>query len=418
MTLSVLARSAEIPSHVPRDRVVDVDLYRMPGSEDDLHDSWKRLQDSSPSSLVWTPRNGGHWIVTRGCDIARIYADHENFSSNITIVPREWGERFPLRPTTLDPPEHRRYRRFINAALSSPAVRAADPKIRELAIGAIERFRASGRCEVISEFAGHIPLGLFLHLANLPDADALTLPRYAEDPVASDGSSPEIPIMHRFAHYLRPYVVERQRHPGDDLISGLVTHTVDGRRLTEDEAVDVAVALMTGGIDTVVSVLGFVMIFLAQHHGHRGSLVADPTLIRPAVTEMLRRFPIMTKARLVRCDQEIEGVTLKAGDMVVLPPLHGLDEREFDDPMTVDFKRAQSQHSAFGNGVHRCPGAHLAHTELEVTLQEWLARIPEFEIDPLRPPRMRSGILGAVLHVGLQWDPSTTRAVDPLHTSD
>jgi cytochrome P450 len=132
---------------------------------------------------------------------------------------------------------------------------------------------------------------------------------------------------------------------------------------------------------------------------------------------MLRRFPIMTKARVVQCDQEIEGVTLKAGDMVVLPPLHGLDEREFDDPMTVDFERVQSQHCAFGNGVHRCPGTHLAHTELEIALQEWLARIPEFEIDPLRPPRMRGGILGAVLQVGLRWDASATRAGNRSHTS-
>jgi cytochrome P450 len=102
---------------------------------------------------------------------------------------------------------------------------------------------------------------------------------------------------------------------------------------------------------------------------------------------------------------------MKAGDMVILPPLHGLDEREFQDPLTVDFNRAAAPHSTFGNGVHRCPGAHLSQVEMEIVLREWLARIPEFEIDPERPPTMRSGILGAMLQVGLRWNPDATAAV-------
>lgn len=74
-----------------------------------------------PFGLLWTQRNGGHWIATRGREISRTYADHENYSSNITIVPREFGERYPLRPTTLDPPTHRPFRKLLNAALIKAA---------------------------------------------------------------------------------------------------------------------------------------------------------------------------------------------------------------------------------------------------------------------------------------------------------
>ena len=98
-------------------------------------------------------------------------------------------------------------------------------------------------------------------------------------------------------------------------------------------------ALTPGGLDTVVSSLGLMLAFVARNAEHRRRLVEAPTVIRPAVAEMLRRFPIMTKARLLKHDQVIEGVTLKAGDVVMLPPLQGLDEREFDDPLTVDFDR-------------------------------------------------------------------------------
>src|SRR5690606_13171495 len=136
-----------------------------------------------------------HWIVTRGRDIARIYADHENFSSRITIVPRVWGERYPLKPTTLDPPEHRPYRRLINLALSRARIEAAAPKIRDLAAAAVERVYARGHCEVIHEFATPIPTALFLHLAEIPEAEAAKLPGYGEDPRNADGSIPERGVM-------------------------------------------------------------------------------------------------------------------------------------------------------------------------------------------------------------------------------
>ena len=392
---------------------MDVDLYRMPGMEDDAHAGWKQLQDSSPRSLFWTPRNGGHWIVTRGRDIAGIYADHAHYSSRLTIVPREWGEQFPLRPTTLDPPEHRRYRRFLNAALSPATVRAAQPRIRELARSAAAQVRLDGRCDAIADYAARIPMPLFLHLANRPASDAARLPRYAEDPTDPEAAS-STPVMQRYADYLRGLLEERRREPGTDLLSVLITREIDSERLTLDEAVDVAVALMTGGVDTVISQLGFMLIFLARHAAHRRRLVEDPASVRPMVTELLRRFPIMTKARVVRQDQVIEGVTIKAGDMIVLPPLHGLDDREFASPLDVDLDRPPSPHSAFGNGVHRCPGATLASVELEIALQEWLAQIPEFEIDPDHPPGMRSGILTAVLRAGLRWDLDATQATPPL----
>ena len=408
MTHNMLGPRGDIPLHVPPECVVDVDLYQMPGADHDFHAPWKELQDASPRGLLWTPHNGGHWIVTRGRDIARIYADHENFSSNITIVPREWGEQFPLRPTTVDPPEHRRFRQRINAALTPAVVRSLEPEIRRLIGDAIEGVRARGRCEFISECAVALPIGVFMHLANLPLDAASVLPRYAEEPTSSEGPDAGTPVMDRFAAFLRPWVAERRERPGDDLISVLLAGAAADRPLTDDEAVDVGVALLTGGLDTVVSCLGFMMAFLARHPIHRRRLTADPAMIRPAVAEMLRRFPIMTKGRLVRRDQVINGIGVKTGDMIILPPLHGLDEREFTNPLIVDFDRSQAPSSTFGNGVHRCPGAQLSQMELEIALREWLTRIPDFEIDPLRPPTMRSGILGTVLQLGLQWDPAVT----------
>lgn len=404
------ARSVEPPPHVPPDCVFDVDLYRMPGSERDFLAPWKALQQAARRPLVWTPRNGGHWIALRPSDVARIYADHVNFSSRLTIVPREWGERFPLRPTTLDPPAHLLYRRVLTAVLTRTTTERAEPHIRMLAARAAERLRLRGECELMADFAAGIPLALFAHLANIPRSLTESLPAYADDPRAADLSATP-PMMDRFARFLRGIIAERRAHPGEDLLSRIATSTVEDRPIDEDEAVELATAVLTGSLDTVVSTWGLMILHLARTEALRRRLAADPSAIPGAIAAMLRRFPIMTKARVVRHDQDLEGVRMRAGDMVVLPPLSDADDAHGDEAGCPVARRAP--HSTFGNGVHRCPGASLAQRELEIMLEEWLARVPEFAVDPRQAPRMRGGVLGTVLALHLRWDPSSTRSVTP-----
>ena len=394
------------PPHVPPDRVVDVDLYCLPGSGQDFLASWRAVQACTHHAIVWTPRNGGHWILMRPSDVARVYADHENFSSRITIVPREWGERYPLRPTTLDPPDHLKYRRVLTSVLSRGLVQRAEPHIRTLAAQAADRLESVGHCEFMSDFAAGLPLALFAHLAEIPLEQTGVLPRYAEDPRDPQTSVPIEPIMDRFAGFLRAIIAERRQRPGNDLISEIATHTVDNRPIDADEAVDLATAVLTGGLDTVVSTLGLMIRHLAQNDSLRRRLAAAPGEIPGAVAGMLRSFPIMTKARMVRQDQNIDGVRLQAGEMVVLPPLQQGSTGDASDEGS-----RKSVHSTFGNGVHRCPGAFFAQRELEVMLGEWQARIPEFQLDADHPPRMQSGVLGAVLTLPLRWDVRATCAV-------
>jgi cytochrome P450 len=89
--------------------------------------------------------------------------------------------------------------------------------------------------------------------------------------------------------------------------------------------------------------------------------------------------------------------------------LHGLDERENPDPLKVDFNRQSRRHSSFGQGPHHCVGRHLARAELRITIQEWLARIPDFTIPTEAEPECIGGLVGCVRALQLQWDPATTR---------
>ncbi len=161
---------------------------------------------------------------------------------------------------------------------------------------------------------------------------------------------------------------------------------------------------MLAGLDTVVNFLGFAMMHMARSPDQRRELVAQPELIPEAVEELLRRFPIVTMAREVVGDFEYRGVFLKKGDMIATPtPLGGIDDQANACPMDVDFHRQTREHVTFGNGSHRCPGAFLARAEIRITLEEWLRRIPEFEIEPGHPISFTPGGVAVVDALPLLW---------------
>ena len=121
--------------------------------------------------------------------------------------------------------------------------------------------------------------------------------------------------------------------------------------------------------------------------------------------ELFRRFPLVNEGRMVAKDIEYDGVLLKAGDMVLAPTtMHGIDERENECPMKVDFNRKKKSHSTFGAGAHVCAGMHLARIEVMILLEEWLKRIPRFRMKPGFKFITRSGIIGAADALELEWD--------------
>ena len=111
---------------------------------------------------------------------------------------------------------------------------------------------------------------------------------------------------------------------------------------------------------------------------------AEPELLPTAVEEFLRAYAPVTMARLVPEDIEFDGCPMKADDWVLLPfPPANRDPEQFDDADEVVIDRQVNRHAAFGLGIHRCLGSHLARMELRVALEEWLARFPDFTLaDP------------------------------------
>ena len=134
----------------------------------------------------------------------------------------------------------------------------------------------------------------------------------------------------------------------------------------------------------------------------------------PVSTLLFRRFPLVSIGREVVKDVEYHGAQLRKGEMVCLATvLGGLDDQANPDPMKVDFQRHGGRHVTFGTGPHRCPGALLARTEMRIAIEEWLKRIPEFQIADEARSTYAGGITASMDKVKFVWDPATTRAAHP-----
>ena len=158
------------------------------------------------------------------------------------------------------------------------------------------------------------------------------------------------------------------------------------------------------GVEVVPLSVANTILYLARHPETVDEMIADPMKLQRGVEEMFRRFAVVSDARYVVADMEYHGTQLKAGDLILLPTaLHGLDDSQHEDPMTVDLSRRNVAHSTFAQGPHRCAGMHLARMEVLVMLQEWLARIPHFALKEGAAPVYHAGIVSAVEDIPLVW---------------
>jgi cytochrome P450 len=398
-----------IPSHVPPHLVKDFNLYFEDTAEHALN-TWRNLHKAGEPEIFWTPHNGGHWVATRADDIEEVYSNYEHF----TTFPR--GNAIPYRgtadphgprplPISSDPPEHTDYRRIISPFFTPKRIGEVEKVARSIAREIIDGLIDKGGCEFYGDFSMHLPIRVFLGIANLPFSDWSTIFPWAQDVVRSSDMNVVNKDIEDAMSFLKVRLDTRRNVPGDDPLSALVQGEISGRKLTENECLGGAMNVLFAGLDTVPATLSFIAHFLATHPEKRRQIIDNPASMTTFVEELLRRFPTSAIGRTVAKDIEYKGVTMKAGDPILAPSVAAnLDDRRFPDPLTVDFTRQNlNRHLGFGAGAHRCIGSMLARMQVKVFLEEWLARIPDFRITPGEQPRVKCGTILAVVHLPLSW---------------
>ena len=395
------AVASDIPSHVPRELVMDFDFMNMPGHRDDVHVAWKRAVEGAPD-IFWTPRHGGHWVAIRADDIEVMQRDHEHFSYESVTIPRQQSVR--LAPLEYDPPEHTSLRGILSPAFGPKPMQALQPDVRALCIELIDGFYARGECEFVADFAKRLPIVVFLRLVDLPLEDREHLLELTEMSVRGNAEQREKSNQGLFM-YVQKWIAQRRAQPGNDLFSKIVNAMPGGQAMSPEKTFGMLVNVIFGGLDTVAASLSFVTRWLAENPQARRTLIDNPALMPDALEEFYRRFGIPQTARVIVKDFRYKDVPFRKDEQILLSKtLHGLDERRYPDPLQVDFKRQRAPHAAFGDGPHRCPGSFLARQELRIFLEEWLKRIPEFRIKPGAKPETSSGMVNGVLSLPLVWD--------------
>jgi cytochrome P450 len=291
-------------------------------------------------------------------------------------------------PSSIDPPEHARYRRLLDPMLRPAIIGQLEPELRRQVAELIDAFASRGHCDIVAELAALYPTQVFLTLYGLPlaDRDMLTgWVRVILDMQHMDAvSSPEHDAAkHALFGYVRAFIQAKRENPGEDMISRLLALSGEDA-WTEEELLGTTYVMIIAGLDTVRNAISLAFHRLATDSALRGMVAGDPATIPAFVEELLRIDTVAPMLpRMTSQDTELLGHFIPANSRVIL--VFGAANRDparYGCPHEIDISQAGLGHFTFGSGVHRCLGSHLARRELKLVLEEFHKRIPDYELAP------------------------------------
>ena len=352
-----------------------------------------RIQDDlrQRCPVAHTDRFGGGWLPTRYADVADIAYDTERFSSRSIIMsnfrpPLEAAPVGGSPPISSDPPFHHDARKLLLPAFTKTAVARQEPGTRALCHSLIDAVSGQDVVDAARDYAQHIPIRVIADMLGFPAEDGPQFRQFVENTLEGVNLPPEerIARMSALFDYLLAQIRDHIDNPRDDLTTFLINAELYGRKLEPSHVAGTMALLLIAGIDTTWSAIGASLWHLARVPADRERLVAEPALLSTAMEEFLRAYAPVTMARLVKGDMQWNGADMKADDWILLSfPAANRDPVQFDRASEVVIDRQVNRLAAFGLGIHRCVGSHLARMELRVALEVWLARIPVFTLaDP------------------------------------
>ena len=380
-------------------------------------DPWYRdLQQQGPIRIQ-LPFGEPAWLATRYYDVKTVYGDRR-FGKELGLthdVPRmhEMNVNDPDLLVNMDPPRQTRVRRLALTAFAAPQIKT----MREWVTGVVDEnlddlLEQDSGADFIETVAWTVPLTVLTSILGVPREEAPSFRGWVDEMVGADTEiNDRMRAAETMTNYVRGLIAERRERETDDLLSVLVHARDDDDQLTEDELVSLSMTLFLGGFETTAAQLGSTVFTLMTHRHLWQELLDDPTLQPAALEELWRWIPSFrfgsTMVRWANEDVELSGVAISRGDAIVAEhSVANRDESVFPHGWELDFHRVDPQpHLSLAWGVHRCLGAHLAHLEVEATLDRLLMRFPTLEL-AIAPEDVRwseSTFLRSAVHLPLTW---------------
>jgi pimeloyl-[acyl-carrier protein] synthase len=356
----------------------------------DPYPLYARLREEDP--VHWDPFLHC-WVVTRYADVHQVL---HSFSADRTPSPEQLralgiASVEPIAAVMvkqmlfLDPPRHTQLRKLCSTAFTPRRVELLQSRIEGIAEQLIDRVVASGRMDVIADFAAPYPALVFAALLGVPEEDHAQLKVWSADFAEMLGNFQHnidrvarvLKSTQDMVAYFRRAIHEEERPLADGLLRSLVEAEVDGERLSEDEVIANAIVTMVGGQETTTNLIGSGLLTLLRQPAKLAELRDRPDILESAVEELLRyESPSQHTGRICPQDTLLGGTLIKKGDAVMAVMAAGnRDAERFPDPDTLDLARPDNRHLAFGWAAHFCFGAPLARMEGRIAFRALLDRL-------------------------------------------
>ena len=373
---------------------VSDDLYYDPydfGIDTDPYPVWRRLRDEQP---LYFNEKYEFWALSRFDDVDRALVDWRNYSSakGTLLELIRSGMEIPVGSIIFeDPPDHDLHRGLLSRVFTPRKMSAIEPEVRAFCARSLDPHLGSGGFDFIADLGAQMPMRTIGMLLGIPEQDQEALRDKIDEGLRlTEEGMPDLEGTRagRWAEAFGEYIDWRAEHPSDDVMTELLRaefEDVNGtvRRLSREEVLNFVNLLAAAGNETTTRLIGWTGKVLAEHPDQRKELVADRSLVKGAIEELLRfEAPSPVQARYVTADVEHHGEVVPEGSAILL--LNGSanrDDRRFEDGDSFDIHRRIDHHLSFGYGVHFCLGAALARLEGRVALDEVLQRFPEWEVD-------------------------------------
>ncbi|MGA8113194.1 MAG: cytochrome P450 [Actinocatenispora sp.] len=345
------------------------------------------LNRRSPVTRVVLRGGDPVWLVT-GWDAVRGALAETRLSAAHTRAVNPAAPPAPSTPRTEEPqippglfiamdrPGHTAYRRAVAPALSTAAMRRIGPYVDRVVTGHVEAMvRGGAPADFVAAVALPVPALVVGELIGVPVGDRDEF---------CHRSATLLTVNDRGVHdYLRELIRRKRTEPGDDLISHLLSAEVDRAPLPPEELATICAMLLAAGHETVTSMLALGLFVLLHEPDRYRALCREPDGADATVEELLRYLTVVQFGvfRVATEDLVLGGQRIAAGETVVASlAAANRDHRRFDAPDGFDAERDTPQHVAFGHGIHRCIGEHLARRQLVTTLRELTRRLPTLRL--------------------------------------
>ena len=398
-----------VPPSVPPPKERALSLYQLLDPEvlANPYPLYQRLRSEDP--VHWDPFLHT-WVVTRYADVVQVLY---HFSASRTPTPEQLSalNLSALNPIAevmmrqmlfLDPPDHTRLRALASAAFTPRRVEQLRSHIQDVMDTLLDKLVASGRMDVIADFAGPAPAIVTAELLGVPAADHAKLKDWSQDFAEMLGNFQHNPdriprvlrSVENLCSYFRTAMIEQQANAREGLIQAMMNAEVDGARLTAEEIISNLIVTMVGGLETTTNLIGNGVLTLLRNPDELEQLRADSSLIPSAVEELLRyESPSQHTARLAPDNVELGGrKILKRQAVIAVMGAANRDPERFPDPDRLDLARKDNRHLAFGWAAHFCFGAALARLEGQIAFETLLRRLPGLALETKAPLEWRHNL--------------------------